>query len=132
MYYSDSLDGLGVSMLNIFSDFEAVLKATVDWAAKRRASSAERYKCLAIASVRDASTASSAVFAGVGVYTASEVFFMAGKCFSIQSLRLFDSYTELGLSPDLTEGEVFDNASRFARLMEAYYSYACTAHTEIW
>lgn len=72
-------------MLNVNSDFEAVLKATADWAAKRRASSVERYKCLAIASVRDASTVSSAVFAGVGVYTASEIFFMAGKYVSLFS-----------------------------------------------
>lgn len=40
-------------------------------------------------------------------------------------------YSLLGLSPFLLEYEVFDVPSRFARLIEAFYSHAAYAHQNI-
>ncbi|KAJ7877256.1 hypothetical protein B0H14DRAFT_3130249 [Mycena olivaceomarginata] len=37
-----------------------------------------------------------------------------------------------GLSPNLTEAEVFDSASRTARLCSAFYHFAKEAHTTLW
>ncbi|KAG5222648.1 MULE domain-containing protein [Salix suchowensis] len=106
-------DGLGILPYNIYSDFEKELERVAWWATQRRGMRrVDRYSTanLAMKVIRAANT----IFSGVGVYTVSELFYMAG------------------LAPDLTEGEVFDNPSRFARLMEAYYSYAAKAHMDIW
>ncbi|KAF4571731.1 hypothetical protein EYR40_008254 [Pleurotus pulmonarius] len=111
--YRSTRDGLGILPYNIYSDFEKELKRVAQWATKRRGRRRlDRYSSanLAMKVIRAANT----IFPGVGVYTVSELFYMAG------------------LAPDLTEGEVFDNPSRFARLMEAYYSYAAEAHMNIW
>ncbi|GLB43862.1 hypothetical protein LshimejAT787_1500460 [Lyophyllum shimeji] len=56
------------------------------------------------------------VMCGVGVYTVSELWHRAG------------------LSPSLTEAEVFDSASRTARLCAAYYSfvYDAVADNSLW
>ncbi|KDQ23705.1 hypothetical protein PLEOSDRAFT_1108191 [Pleurotus ostreatus PC15] len=108
--YASSREGLGVFPESIFFNFEVVLERIIRWATYHRGMNINRYVPLAMRVIRDTGT----VFSGVGVYTISEVFYMAG------------------LAPDLTEGEVFDNPSRFARLVEAYYSYAARAHKEIW
>ncbi|KAJ7886938.1 hypothetical protein B0H13DRAFT_1889078 [Mycena leptocephala] len=57
---------------------------------------------------------SSEIFAGAGVYTISELWHMAG------------------LSPYLTEAEVFDSPSQTARLCGAFYHFAKKAHTTLW
>ncbi|KAK7029140.1 hypothetical protein R3P38DRAFT_3189368 [Favolaschia claudopus] len=67
-------------------------------------SSSER-NGLATEAIREASD----VFLGIGVYTVIELFFLAG------------------LSPQLTEAEVFDSASRTARLVVAYRTYLHTS-----
>ncbi|KIM34974.1 hypothetical protein M413DRAFT_14811 [Hebeloma cylindrosporum] len=64
---------------------------------------------LACKAVRDANQ----VWLGVGVYTVSEIFYMAG------------------LSPFLTEEEVFDSPSRTARLCEALWAYNYKSHTDL-
>ncbi|KAF4569538.1 hypothetical protein EYR36_009332 [Pleurotus pulmonarius] len=50
----------------------------------------------------------------IGVYTISEIMHRAG------------------LLPILTEKEVFDDPSRFARLIKAFYCHAARAHEEVW
>lgn len=37
-----------------------------------------------------------------------------------------------GLSLWITEAELFDVPSRFARLLEAFYSHAANAHVNMW
>jgi len=82
---------------------------------------------------------SSGKFPGAGVYTVPELFHRAGEFvtllfYSIYSNRFifacFLAYS--GLSPFLTEAEVFDSASRTARLCAAFYHFAALAHSEVW
>ncbi|KAF9494506.1 hypothetical protein BDN71DRAFT_1563765 [Pleurotus eryngii] len=111
--YQSTWDGLGILPYNIYSDFEKELEQVAQWATQCRGMRRVNWYStanLAMKVIRAANT----IFSGVGVYTVSELFYMAG------------------LVPDLTEGEVFDNPSRFARLIEAYYSYAAKAHMNIW
>ncbi|KAK7014556.1 hypothetical protein R3P38DRAFT_3000764, partial [Favolaschia claudopus] len=74
------------------------------WIRTRRSSSIDRHG-LATEAIRAAGD----VFPGVGVYTVIELFFLAG------------------LSPQLTEAEVFDNPSRTARV--AYRTYLHESET---
>ncbi|KAK7063462.1 hypothetical protein R3P38DRAFT_3339037 [Favolaschia claudopus] len=76
----------------------AFLPAFAEWMRDRQAGDRNG---LAIEAVR----AASEVFLGVGVYTVLELFFLAG------------------LSPQLTEAEVFGNPSRAARVSTAYETY---------
>ncbi|KAK7059561.1 hypothetical protein R3P38DRAFT_2836651, partial [Favolaschia claudopus] len=76
------------------------------WIRTRRSSSSDRHG-LAIEAIREAGD----VFPGVGVYTVIELFFLAG------------------LSPQLTEAEVFDNPSRTARVGLSYRTYLHESET---
>jgi hypothetical protein len=38
----------------------------------------------------------------------------------------------LGLPPLITERELFDDPSRFARFIEAFYCHAARAHEKVW
>lgn len=77
------------------------------------------------------------VFPGVGVYTSSEILFIAGASSFITSTFVFLSQSHaqiklvLGDLASLTEAEVFDCPSRAARLIEGYLSYVIRAHEEI-
>lgn len=82
---------------------------------------------LATTVVRDAS----AVFGGLGVYSVSEVFFLAGE-FTLVELLLFNSLMFLpGLSVFLTEEEIFTCPSRVARLCEAFWTFARRRHVDL-
>lgn len=64
------------------------------------------------------------ILCGLGVYTITEVWHKAGK-YTI-FIRLYGLLTDqylIGLSPSLTEAEVFDSASRTARVVAAYYHF---------
>lgn len=75
-------------------------------------------------------TDGSKVWGGVGVYTASEIFFDAGMLIAgLFSVFLTSHF--VGVSPFLTEAEVFDSPSRTARLCEALWNYAFKSHTEL-
>ncbi|KAJ7724297.1 hypothetical protein B0H14DRAFT_3004105, partial [Mycena olivaceomarginata] len=54
------------------------------------------------------------VFLGIGVYTVVEIFFLAG------------------LSPFLTEAEVFTNPSRVARFCGGYFEFLHKSRTDLW
>jgi len=70
------------------------------------------------------------VWGGVGVYTASEIFFDAGALMgSLYSVFLTSDF--VGVSPFLTEAEVFDSPSRTACLCEALWNYTFKSHTEL-
>ncbi|KAF8176895.1 hypothetical protein K438DRAFT_1846331 [Mycena galopus ATCC 62051] len=58
--------------------------------------------------------AANEVFLGIGVYTVVEIFFLAG------------------LSPFLTEAEVFSNPSRVARFCSGYFEFLHKSETDLW
>ncbi|KAJ3510969.1 hypothetical protein NMY22_g15802 [Coprinellus aureogranulatus] len=93
--------------IDVFHDFPGFLEALVDWIERRRRSGALRTG-LACEIIRMEDGARR-VWVGVGVYTVCEIFFLAG------------------ISIFLTEKEVFDNASRTARLANAYWQFAYNA-----
>jgi len=64
------------------------------------------------------------VWGGVGVYTISELFFDGGNILAPLIMPVHANNILLGISPFLTEREVFDLPSRTARLCEAIWSYA--------
>jgi hypothetical protein len=74
------------------------------------------------------------IFCGAGVYTISELWHMAGEFWVSRFPCPFNRMTTQckGLSPNLTEAEVFDSASRTARLCSAFYHFAKEAHTTLW
>ncbi len=92
-------------------------------------SAADRRDCLAMHVIRDANE----VFLGIGVYTVSEIFHRAGEWSGFRFARSFPFRSDCiqGLSPVLTEAEVFDSPSRVARLIEAFYCHAHRAHQGI-
>jgi hypothetical protein len=63
------------------------------------------------------------VWFGVGVYTVCEILFLAGKVFFSLFEILLSVCVSIGVSPFLTELEVFTNPSRTARICEAFWSY---------
>ncbi|KAJ3559886.1 hypothetical protein NM688_g63 [Phlebia brevispora] len=90
---------------DVHLDYEAFISEVAKWIEVRRASTSPRGG-LAVTAIRDART----VFAGIGVYTVVEVFFLAG------------------LSVFLTEYEVFNCPSRVARLCEAFWTFVQLAY----
>ncbi|KAF7356153.1 MULE domain-containing protein [Mycena venus] len=94
---------------DVYLEFPRFLEDVVKWVADRRTRQTNRASN-AMALVRT----SSDIFAGAGVYTITELWHMAG------------------LSPNLTEAEVFDSPSRTARLCGAFYHFAKEAHTTLW
>jgi hypothetical protein len=72
----------------------------------------------------------SPVFHGIGLYSVVELWFMAGM--SNTFIDEFVSNIFPGLSPTLTEEDLFDSPSRTARLCAAYYHFAYVGHNELW
>ncbi|PPQ81900.1 hypothetical protein CVT26_003956 [Gymnopilus dilepis] len=111
--WAESRLELPVQKANVYPDFEQFLVQVCDWALKRRGGRG----CLkpvkrpnnALHVIRECDA-----FHGVGVYTATEIFHLAGIC------------------PTISEGELFDSPSRFARLCAAYYEFARAGHFEVW
>ncbi|TEB25647.1 hypothetical protein FA13DRAFT_1713884 [Coprinellus micaceus] len=101
----DSITSLNV--VDVFEDFHGFLVALVDWLKARRRSQAPRTG-LACEVMRNEEGARK-VWVGVGVYTVCELFFIAG------------------ISIFLSEKEVFDNASRTARLANAFWQFTYRA-----
>ncbi|KAF8072162.1 hypothetical protein FPV67DRAFT_1779227 [Lyophyllum atratum] len=97
---------LPITPPDAYYDYSAFLEGVVKWIKGR--SDAPRTG-LALKAVRNTQD----VWSGIGVYTASELFFDAG------------------LSPFLTEAEVFDSPSRSARLCEAFWCFAHRSHTKL-
>ncbi|KAF7349836.1 hypothetical protein MVEN_01284100 [Mycena venus] len=93
---------------DVYLEFPRFLEDVVKWVADRRTRQTNRASN-AMTLVRT----SSDIFAGAGVYTITELWHMAG------------------LSPNLTEAEVFDSPSRTARLCGAFYHFAKEAHTTL-
>lgn len=67
------------------------------------------------------------MFGGMGPYTVNEVFLLAGKM-SMLFDRDYYLRCAIGLSPFLTEQEIFKCPSRVARLCEGFWSFAHNAH----
>ncbi|KAF8179456.1 hypothetical protein BJ912DRAFT_929655 [Pholiota molesta] len=95
-------DTAAISSPPVYDDYRSFLNGVADWIEDRRTSLGKDRQGLACEVVRGAQD----VWCGVGVYTVCELFFDAG------------------ISPFLTEAEVFECPSRTARLCEAFYSYA--------
>ncbi|KAG6848988.1 hypothetical protein H0H93_012193 [Arthromyces matolae] len=85
---------------DMLMQFEPFLAELAAWLETRRKSGASNRSQNATEIIRK-----QPIFCGVGVYTISEIFHRAG------------------LSPSLTEAELFDSASRTARLVAAFYSF---------
>ncbi|KAJ3518388.1 hypothetical protein NM688_g9444 [Phlebia brevispora] len=101
--------GLPKSPPDVVLENQRFLQAVATWISERVAGQTNRFR-FACDVVRETTT----VFGGVGVYTVVELFFLAG------------------ISPFLTEAEVFDCPSRTARLCEAMWVYANNARENIW
>ncbi|KAJ3526606.1 hypothetical protein NMY22_g10098 [Coprinellus aureogranulatus] len=93
--------------VDVFENFYEFLRALAAWITTRRRSGEDRTG-LACEVMREDEGAK-CVWVGVGVYTVCELFFLAG------------------LSIFLNEREVFDNASRTARLANAFWQFAYNA-----
>ncbi|TEB23975.1 hypothetical protein FA13DRAFT_1913232 [Coprinellus micaceus] len=87
--------------VDIYADFGGFLDALVLWIEYRRARA--RRTGYVVDVIR---TQGPNVWVGVGIYTASEILYIAG------------------ISPFLSEQEVFDSASRCARLVNAFWQFA--------
>ncbi|KAH7906784.1 hypothetical protein BJ138DRAFT_1104858 [Hygrophoropsis aurantiaca] len=107
--WSESSAALPTQLADVYEQRCTFIQRVVDWMSMRFHSQSKR-DGLFTAVIRDANT----VWGGVGVYTSSELAFLAG------------------LSPFLRESEVFDSPSRTARLIEAFYMFAHKAHHDMW
>lgn len=112
---------------DVYLKFPRFLDDVVEWVTDRRTRQSNRASN-AMTLVRN----SSEIFAGAGVYTISELWHMAGKCQCSRLVKAAFSFQISGLSPNLTEAEVFDSPSRTARLCGAFYHFAKEAHTTLW
>ncbi|KAJ3551827.1 hypothetical protein NM688_g4485 [Phlebia brevispora] len=93
-----------------FYDRNAFLANVVSWRDRRRGDS----RCNRNIFIFDVLRDNGDIFPGVGVYTASELLYLAGLC------------------AFLTERDVFDVPSRAARLIEAYFSWIIRAQNGIY
>ncbi|KAJ7444728.1 hypothetical protein FB451DRAFT_1149189 [Mycena latifolia] len=109
LYWSEEHENLPASQPDVYLEFPRFLEDLVNWMQKRRQVQSNRAGN-ALALVRD----STEIFPGAGVYVTAEIWHMAG------------------LSPNLTEAEVFDSPSRTARLSAAFFHLAKEAHTTLW
>ncbi|KAF8162677.1 hypothetical protein B0H34DRAFT_692522 [Crassisporium funariophilum] len=100
---------LPTQQANIYTDYPAFLAELVAWMRLRRASRSNRTS-LAMTAIRKESS----IFYGAGVYTTQEIFHKAG------------------LSPNITEREVFDCPSQTARLVAAWYDLAADIYESLW
>lgn len=129
-----SFEELRESKPDVYHEYNRFLENVVTWMRfqyrfKKRSDGHSPRPQLACKAVRDANQ----VWLGVGVYTVSEIFFMAGKLsmFLCSVLVLHHNNTPQGLSPFLTEEEVFDSPSRTARLCDALWTYNYKSHTDL-
>ncbi|KAJ7572285.1 hypothetical protein C8J56DRAFT_1069015 [Mycena floridula] len=102
----ESLDDLPIPHPDVFTDFSAFLVAVCRWMTLRFESRSARTGL--IVDVLQGTLE----FHGVGAYTAVELCFLAG------------------ISPFLTEAEVFDVPSRAARICDAYYEFASRSRSD--
>ncbi|TDL16414.1 hypothetical protein BD410DRAFT_902077 [Rickenella mellea] len=93
--------------IDVVDNYMMFLLGVAYWVIENMAKSRKR---LAVLAIRQANL----VWPGVGSYTISEIFFLAG------------------LSTSLTEKELVDSPSRLARLCEALYEYAVLSRENIW
>lgn len=130
--------------LNMYTEYTAFLANIANWI---KAQSSTRVSATgkkstpsrsghAIVAIRHAPE----VWLGVGVYTVCKIFFMAGKQHFLfnenlwPNFLLFDYFSipfVLGLSPFLSEREVFDNPSRMACLCDALWAYQHKTYTHL-
>ncbi|KAF8076957.1 hypothetical protein FPV67DRAFT_440258 [Lyophyllum atratum] len=99
MHWANTRGELPAQQPDVYYDFPCFLDALTVWMRQRREDKVNR-SGNAMEKLR-----TEGIMCGVGVYTVSELWHRAG------------------LSPSLTEAEVFDSASRTARLCAAYYSF---------
>ncbi|KAF7790440.1 hypothetical protein EIP86_001395 [Pleurotus ostreatoroseus] len=106
--WATSFEALPYQLPDVYTDYWSFLEAVANWIKARHKAKSSR-SGLATTEIRGANR----VFAGIGVYTVLELFFLAG------------------LSVFLTEYEFFTSPSRIARFCEAYWAFAHEAHTEL-
>ncbi|KAI0703990.1 hypothetical protein C8Q76DRAFT_732904 [Earliella scabrosa] len=99
-----------VQHLDVYNDFSAWLSAVAGIVKAIHKHGWHKHQQLATTAIRETH---GHIFGGIGVYTITEVFFMAG------------------LSPFLTEGELFQSPSRVARLCAAVWTFADRAHKQL-
>ncbi|KAF8137907.1 hypothetical protein K438DRAFT_1947086 [Mycena galopus ATCC 62051] len=102
-----SRDELPSSPSDFYSREWDFLPALSEWMLGRVGMERNGLACEVIRTTND-------VFLGIGVYTVIEIFFLAG------------------LSPFLTEAELFNNPSRVARLCGGYFEFLHKSHTSLW
>ncbi|KAF8058000.1 hypothetical protein FPV67DRAFT_1525416 [Lyophyllum atratum] len=109
LHWANSRDKLPAQGANVLSEFPRFLDELAKWLQSRCDEKVNR-SGNAMEVMR-----SEGIFCGVGVYTVAEIWHRAG------------------LSPSLTEAEVFDSGSRTARLCAAYYTIirSYTRHLEM-
>lgn len=138
-HWAAHVKDLPPAMADIKDEYFLFLEQLVKWMEVRRKSKSKRLG-LAMLLVRTEKH----IFSGVGVYTVEEIFHKAGMsvcvCLFIWPSYSFFFHLEnffkhsslLGLAPNITEREVFDNPSRTARLVAAYYDYTHNMRQTMW
>ncbi|KAF8907003.1 hypothetical protein CPB84DRAFT_1769209 [Gymnopilus junonius] len=109
IYWSDVPEHLPHLPADIVTEYPRFIEELVAWIQKRRATKSRR-EGIALNLIHSETE----IFCGAGVYTIQEVFHRAG------------------LSPNLTEHEIFDNPSRTARLVAAFYEFCLNARQRTW
>ncbi|KAJ7032300.1 hypothetical protein C8F04DRAFT_1359135 [Mycena alexandri] len=108
-YWAETREALPAQQPDVYLEFPRFLEDLVAWIERRRTVQSHRAGN-AMTLVRN----STEIFSGAGAYTLPEIWHMAG------------------LSPNLTEAEVFDSPSRVGRLCGAYYHLGKEVHTTLW
>lgn len=71
------------------------------------------------------------LFGGIGKYTLSEIFHMAGKCFTLVTLDYYDiDYMSIGIPPYITIFQLVGNIARSARFVAAVIAYSYKIHAD--
>ncbi|KAJ7884555.1 hypothetical protein B0H14DRAFT_2700354, partial [Mycena olivaceomarginata] len=105
--WASSREVLPPSPSNFYDPGWEFLTAVTKWMQSRLNADRNGLACEVIRAAND-------VFLGIGVYTVLEIFFLAG------------------LSPFLTEAEVFTNPSRVARFCGGYFEFLHKSRTDLW
>ncbi|KAJ7795050.1 hypothetical protein B0H14DRAFT_2921129 [Mycena olivaceomarginata] len=105
--WASSREVLPPSPSNFYDPGWEFLTAVTKWMQSRLNADRNGLACEVIRAAND-------VFLGIGVYTVVEIFFLAG------------------LSPFLTEAEVFTNPSRVARFCGGYFEFLHKSRTDLW
>ncbi|KAF8152979.1 hypothetical protein B0H34DRAFT_677203 [Crassisporium funariophilum] len=104
--WATSKESLPPTPPDLFHEYFAFLECVASWMSSRRNCARDGLAC-------DEIRAWNATWSGIGVYTVCELFFDAG------------------LSPFLTERELFDSPSRTARFCEAFWTFAHRSHIDL-